>query len=209
MALTLPVAHGQLEAILQAPPEGKAPRFAAVVCHPHPLYGGTMHNKVVYHTAKALVGQGGAVVRFNFRGVGASTGRYDEGQGEREDARAALDWLEGQFPSLPLWMAGFSFGAYVGVPVGCGDARVRAVLALGFPVRLMKVGPPPACQKPFAVIQGGRDEFGPLDELEATLAGWPSPVVLRVVDGADHFFTGRIDELRATVAEVVAPWLPE
>src|SRR5258708_31867953 len=120
--LAIPVAHGQLEAILKAP---ASPVAAAVVCHPHPLGGGTMNNNVVYRAAKALHEAGLAVLRFNFRGVGASTGRYDGGAGEEEDALAALDLLAQLHPRLPLWMAGFSFGARVGLSVGARDVRVE------------------------------------------------------------------------------------
>src|SRR5579862_2867810 len=104
----VPVAHGQLEAIVREPPE---PVAAAVVCHPHPRGGGTMNNNVVYRLAKALVEGGVATLRFNFRGVGASTGTYDEGRGEEDDARAALAFLRARHPAVPLWIAGFSFGA--------------------------------------------------------------------------------------------------
>src|SRR5262245_9615621 len=120
MTLFLPAPHGQLEALLSVPAE--APRFSALICHPHPLYGGTLHNKVVYHSGKALSALGGVVLRFNFRGVGSSTGRYDEGRGETEDVRAALDYLC-EHHSGPYLLAGFSFGSWVGVPVGCADPR--------------------------------------------------------------------------------------
>jgi alpha/beta superfamily hydrolase len=119
--IDLPVAHGALEAILK---ESATPFAAVVVCHPHPVHGGTMNNNVVYRVAKALTDAGASVLRFNFRGVGRSTGAYDNGVGEEDDARAALDFLAERAPGIPLWMAGFSFGARVGLTVGDADARV-------------------------------------------------------------------------------------
>src|ERR1700678_3050977 len=122
---------GRLEALLNAGAENAA--YAAVVCHPHPLFGGTLHNKVVFHTMKALNGFGFPVLRFNFRGAGLSQGEHDHGDGETEDIRTALDWLDHEF-HLPLIFAGFSFGAAVGLRVACPDARVRAMIGLGLPV---------------------------------------------------------------------------
>jgi alpha/beta superfamily hydrolase len=129
----IPVAHGQLEAILKEPP---APVAVAVICHPHPLGGGTMNNNVVYRAAKALGEAGVAVLRFNFRGVGASTGRHDQGVGEEDDAQAALDVLAARHPALPLWMAGFSFGARVGLTVGGRDPRVSKLLGIGLALKM-------------------------------------------------------------------------
>jgi len=143
--LNIPVDHGQLEAIIKEP---AAPVAAAVVCHPHPLGGGTMNNNVVYRAAKALGEAGLAVLRFNFRGVGASTGRYDGGAGEEEDALAALDLLAQRYPGLPLWMAGFSFGARVGLTVGARDPRVEKLLGIGLALRMFDYGFLNACEKP-------------------------------------------------------------
>src|SRR6478736_1897153 len=130
----LPVAHGQLEAILK---ESAQPFAAVVVCHPHPQGGGTMDNNVVYRVAKALYQAGASVLRFNFRGVGRSTGSYGGGVAEEEDARAALDFLEQRAPGVPLWMAGFSFGARVGLTVGARDDRVRKLLGVGLAMKLL------------------------------------------------------------------------
>src|SRR5215813_10459144 len=122
---------GRLEALLnQGAPDAT---HAALVCHPHPLYGGTLHNKVVFHAMKALSGFGFPVLRFNFRGTGLSEGEHDHGAGEVEDVRAALDWLDREF-DLPIVFAGFSFGAAVGLRAACPDERVRAVIGLGIPV---------------------------------------------------------------------------
>jgi alpha/beta superfamily hydrolase len=197
VTLLIPAPHGHLEALLQAP-TGAVPSFSALICHPHPQFGGTLHNKVVYHTAKALVGLGAAALRFNFRGVGASTGQYDEGRGEGDDVRTALDYLCETQPG-PYLLAGFSFGSWVGVPVGCTDPRVAAVLGLGLPVRLLESSPPPACDKPVGVIQGSRDTFGPLEPLREYLGKWPRPVELQVIEGADHFFGEHLEPLRAAV----------
>src|ERR1700751_2077586 len=123
--------EGRLEALLNTSAEDA--RYAVLVCHPHPLGGGTMHNKVVYHAMKAFQGLGLPVLRFNFRGTGLSEGQHDLGRGEQDDVRAALDWLEREF-HVPLLFAGFSFGSYVGVRVCCGDARVKGMVALGLPV---------------------------------------------------------------------------
>ncbi|MGB6899529.1 MAG: alpha/beta hydrolase [Candidatus Acidiferrum sp.] len=124
---------GKLEAILWSPSVGSPP-MAAVVCHPHPLFGGTMHNKVVYQAAKSLDALGLPVLRFNFRGTGLSEGKHDRGEGERGDVRAALDFLAGEFPNTPLLVCGFSFGCWVGLRVGCEDARVKLLIGLGAPV---------------------------------------------------------------------------
>jgi uncharacterized protein len=197
---------GRLEALLNA---GAAnPTHAAVVCHPHPLFGGTLHNKVVFHTMKALNSRGFPVLRFNFRGTGLSQGEHDYGNGEVEDVRAALEWLEGEY-HLPLLFAGFSFGAAVGSLAACADARVQAVIAVGMPVTpLVADSEVPhaytfdfleTCHKPKLFVSGGRDQFGPREKLEALMASVPQPKKLVVIEGADHFFEGRLRELRAAI----------
>jgi uncharacterized protein len=125
---------GRLEAILWKPLANAQSLMAAVVCHPHPLFGGTMHNKVVFQTAKSLDALGLPVLRFNFRGAGGSAGKHDHGNGEQDDVRAALDFMSSEFPDLPLLLAGFSFGCWVGLRVGCSDARVSEVIGIGTPV---------------------------------------------------------------------------
>ena len=198
--MKIPVSHGHLEALLKEP-EG-APRGAAVVCHPHPLYGGTMHTKAVYRAAQALNDAGLVALRFNFRGVGASTGSYEEGVGEQDDAWAALDWLEEAYPSLPIIAGGFSFGSMVGLSVGAEDERVVGLLGLGLPVErgeqydyafLATAG------KPVLVVQGENDEFGSGERVATVISGLGSHVTLVRVPGADHYFTDRLDELRAAV----------
>ena len=125
---------GRLEAILWKPQGVARPPMAVVLCHPHPLFGGTMHNKVIYQTAKSLDALGLAVLRFNFRGAGTSAGVHDRGRGEQGDVRAALDFLANEFPGVPLLLAGFSFGCWVGLRVGCEDKRVAELIGLGTPV---------------------------------------------------------------------------
>jgi len=193
---------GRLEALLWTS-SAPNPGFAALVCHPHPLYGGTMHNKVVYQAAKALHQRGAPVLRFNFRGAGHSEGEHDKGAGEQGDVRAALDYLAAEFPGKPIVLAGFSFGSSVGLRVGCQDARVSRLIALGLPVNNADASYLRECAKPKLFIQGGRDEFGSREKLEAVYATSPEPKKLVFIDGADHFFTDRLDE----ITPVIHDWL--
>jgi uncharacterized protein len=191
-AIEIPVAHGMLEGLLRLPDvavAGTAPPMAAVVCHPLPTGGGTMHNKVVFRVAQALGELGMPVLRFNFRGVGRSTGTFDQGRGEVEDVRAALDELARRYPGVALCLAGFSFGAKVGLPVGCADPRVRQLVGVGVPVSALKIDALAGCDKPKLIVQGAHDEYGPPAALEAWFAGLPEPKALAVVPEADHFFT--------------------
>jgi alpha/beta superfamily hydrolase len=197
----LPVAHGQLEAILK---ESPAPFAAAVVCHPHPIHGGTMNNNVVYRVAKALTDAGASALRFNFRGVGRSSGKYDDGVGEEEDARAALNFLARRYPGVPLWMAGFSFGARVGLTVGAADHRVDKLLGVGLALRLFDYGFLAASTKPKAIVQASEDEFGGRDAIAAAVEKMAEPKRLYVVDGATHLFPGHLDELETAAASAVA-----
>ena len=198
---------GRLEALVNEGAPGAT--HAALVCHPHPLYGGTLHNKVVFHTMKALNGFGFPVLRFNFRGVGLSEGEHAGGVGEADDVRTALDWLDQEF-HLPLVFAGFSFGAAVGLEPACADERVRAVIGVGIPVapvdeRAYDFDFLCSCSKPKLLVSGARDQFGPrarLQELENRLA---EPKRLVVIEGGDHFFEGRLRELR----EAIESWVRE
>jgi alpha/beta superfamily hydrolase len=189
---------GRLEALLwtSAVPD---PKFVAVVCHPHPLFGGTMHNKVVFQTAKALQQRGAAVLRFNFRGVEQSEGVHDHGQGEQDDVRSAIGYLAAEFPGRPILVAGFSFGSSVGLRVGCGDSRVAQLIGLGLPVDNLDMSFLRECQKPKLIIQGGNDQFGARASIEALFATLPEPKRLMIVEGADHFFTGLLDEVVAAI----------
>ena len=202
----VPGPAGRLEALLNT--GASHATHAAVVCHPHPLYGGTMHNKVVYHVMKALNHFGFPVLRFNFRGAGLSEGEHDFGAGEVEDARAALDWLHAEF-GLPMIFAGFSFGAAVGLKASCPDPRVVALLSVGTPIlvegRQYDYSFLSGCTKPKLLISGTRDEFAPPAALQALAASLPEPKQLALIDGADHFFGGHLDQLR----EEVVRWVRE
>jgi alpha/beta superfamily hydrolase len=190
---------GRLEAVLMHP-DGP-PVAAAVVCHAHPLHGGMMHFKPVFRAAKALQSARLAALRFNFRGVGRSTGSHDYGAGEQEDARAALFELERRFPGLPLVLGGFSFGATVALRVAARDPRVRAVLALGYPLlRAAETAPLAAVRPPRLFVQGEHDEFGPGEALRALVLPLAPPREIVIVPGADHYFTGRLEELHSAVA---------
>jgi alpha/beta superfamily hydrolase len=199
---------GRLEALLNAGTENAT--HAAVVCHPHPLFGGTLHNKVVFHTMKALNGFGFPVLRFNFRGAGLSDGEHDHGNGEVEDVRSALDWLAAEF-HLPIIFAGFSFGAAVGLRAACKDARVKALIGVGVPAipvaadteapRIYALDFLGECAKPKLFVSGARDQFAPLAQLEALVAAAAEPKKLVVIEGADHFFEGRLRELREAIED--------
>ncbi len=182
---------GRLEALLNT---GRADApYAALVCHPHPHGGGTMHNKVVYHTMKAFSSFGLPVLRFNFRSVGLSEGVHDEGYGEQEDVQAALDWMEENF-NLPIFFAGFSFGSNVGLRACCGDPRVKGLIGLGVPVRAegrdYTYGFLPKCAAPKLFISGDHDQYGPRDVMEGVFERAPEPKRLVWIAGADHFFQG-------------------
>jgi len=203
---------GRLEALLNA--GGENPTHAAVVAHPHPLFGGTLHNKVVFHTMKALNSFGFPVLRFNFRGAGLSHGEHDQGRGEVHDVRAALDWMDAAY-HLPLIFAGFSFGAAVGLRAACADSRVVAAIGVGLPVTpVAEASEEPRvyaldflrdCPKPKLLVSGARDKFGPRSKLEALVAELPEPKKLVMIEGADHFFEGRLHELR----NAIEVWLKE
>jgi uncharacterized protein len=194
---------GKLESILWTTSAADPP-FAALVCHPHPLFGGTLHNKVVYQAAKALHNLGAPVLRFNFRGAGLSEGTHDNGRGEQEDVRAALDYLSREFPGKPILLAGFSFGSYVGLRVGCADLRVTQMIGLGLPVNNVDMAYLRECAKPKLIVQGGKDQFGSRANIEALFATLPEPKRLVIVDGADHFFAGKLQQASTAITEWVA-----
>jgi alpha/beta superfamily hydrolase len=195
---------GRLEALLMLP-EGE-PAATAVLCHAHPLHGGMMHFKVVFRAAKALQQQGLAVLRFNFRGVGRSEGEHDQGRGEQDDARAAMDALEKRLPGRPLVLGGFSFGAAVASWVGAKDSRVRALVALGFPFRLVTdVSFLAEVRTPRLFVQGENDEFGGEAPIRALVESLPEPKKLVVIEGSDHYFTGHLDALQREIALWAAP----
>ena len=200
--LFIPVAHGQLEAILKEPRQGE-PKGVALVLHPHPLGGGTMHNKVVFRVAAALNDAGLTVLRINFRGVGQSTGVHDEGRGEREDVRAGLDYLSQQYPGLRITVCGFSFGCRVGLEVGIQDPRVSFLIGIGTPLDKYDFSFVAQSRKPLLLVHGEHDEFGDVEQLRALVAELePSvPVQLVVIPGAGHFFEGHLDELKRAITD--------
>jgi alpha/beta superfamily hydrolase len=200
---------GRIEAILNRPPADGPPQAAAVICHAHPLHGGMMHFKVIFRAAKALQSKGLAVLRFNFRGVGRSEGSHDGGVGEQGDARAALSEMERRFPGVPLVLGGFSFGSAMAAKVALTEARVKAVLVLGFPItRVESTADLAQVRQPRLFVQGSDDEFGPGPAIRRLVASLPQPRRLEVVEGADHFFTGRLDDLQAPIEDWAStrPW---
>ncbi|MGH9871324.1 MAG: alpha/beta hydrolase [Pyrinomonadaceae bacterium] len=203
--LFIPAAHGQLEAILKEPPGG-ARRGVALVLHPHPLGGGTMHNKVVFRAASALNDAGLIALRINFRGVGQSTGVHDEGRGELEDVRAGLEYLAKTFPGQPITLCGFSFGSRVGLEVGLRDNRVPQMISIGTPVDKYDFDFLQSCRKPILFVHGDQDEFGSvprLQELVDAIESHNANVELNIIKGADHFFEGHLNELK----QVITDWV--
>jgi uncharacterized protein len=192
---------GRLEAILWKP--AMPPRLAALICHPHPLFGGTMHNKVVYQAAKSLDALGLPVLRFNFRGAGLSGGTHDQGRGEQKDVRAALDFLAAESPGVPLLLAGFSFGCWVGLRVGCADDRVERLIGLGTPVNNSDFSYLRTCEKPKLFVHGAQDEFGDIGKVEGLIESLPGENHLVVVAEANHFFVGKLDQ----VDEAIRTWM--
>jgi alpha/beta superfamily hydrolase len=199
---------GRLEALLWNSPQPDPP-LVAVVCHPHPLYGGTMHNKVVFRVAKTLARLGLPALRFNFRGTGMSRGTHDYGRGEADDVGTAVSFLAEQFPGQPQLLAGFSFGAWVGLQVGCADARVAELVGLGLPANDTDFSFLHTCAKPKLLLQGARDQYGARETLEALVADvrepQSQPTTLVFVPDADHFFTGKL----AQVDRALEAWLRE
>ena len=187
---------GRLEALLN--PGAERPPAAVLLCHPHPLFGGTLHNKVVYHAMKVFTEAGLPVLRFNFRGAGRSEGQHDFGLGEQDDFRAGLDWLAREYP-LPVLAAGFSFGAHIALRAGCNDPRVAALVSLGTPIeageRAYTYEFLNACAKPKLFLSGAADVFGPVAQVEAALSGVPAGQLVWIPD-ADHFFVGKLDQMQ-------------
>jgi uncharacterized protein len=200
--LFIPVEHGQLEAILKEPRQD-TPIGVALVLHPHPLGGGTMHNKVVFRAAAALNDAGLTTLRINFRGVGQSTGEHDEGRGEQDDARAGLDYLSQHYPERRMLLCGFSFGARVGLHVGIIDSRVSYLIGIGTPLSKYDFGFLSLCRKPLLLVHGEQDEFGDVQRVRELVARVEenTPVRLVVVPDTGHFFDGHLDELRRAITD--------
>jgi alpha/beta superfamily hydrolase len=206
--LFIPVAHGQLEAILKESRESPR-KGVALVAHPHPLGGGTMHNKVVFRAAAALNEAGLTTLRFNFRGVGQSSGVHDSGVGEVDDVKDALDYVVQQYPDDDLTLCGFSFGALMGMKVGSTDDRVKRLISIGTPVNKYGFGFLEQARKPLLFVHGERDEFGQVEELR-TLADRLArnfPVKLVVVPNTGHFFDDHLDELKTAIFDWVTAQL--
>jgi alpha/beta superfamily hydrolase len=176
-------------------------RGAVVLCHPHPVYGGTMDNKVVYGAAKAAARAGFAALRFNFRGVGGSTGVYDQGAGEQRDVSAVIDWMEGEYVQKPLCVLGYSFGAWVGLQVGCRDPRILGLVGLGLPLDLYDFDYLVDYPRPSLYIIGTRDEFCSRDKLDGLSLRLHRSSTVEKIQGADHFFSGQIEEVETLIED--------
>ena len=200
---------GRLEALLDEP-TGRAPRAVAVFAHPHPQYGGTMHTKAVYQGAKGLARIGCAVLRFNFRGVGRSDGAFAAGPGEKEDFSAALDYMAAKYPGTPLWAAGFSFGSWVALEVGAADDRVSVLIGIAPPVATSVSGMDYefpntlASTKPKFFVQGEADEVCPLEGMWQFYGRLEEPKELVVIDGADHLFEGKTQEVGEALEDLLS-----
>ena len=181
-------------------------RAAAVLGHPHTEYGGTMHTKAVYQSAKALSRIGCAVLRFNFRGAGASAGSFAEGVGEREDFRAALEYMHERYPGAKLWTAGMSFGSYVALTVGADDPRVSTLVGIAPPLSRYDFEPVARSTKAKFFVQGERDELCPLTEMRQFYARCAEPKELVVIDGADHLFDGKVSEVADAIEDLLGDW---
>ena len=198
--LSLPGPAGPLEALWQER-EGLDPPIVAVVCHPHPLYGGTLNNKVVHRAAAALHALGAAVLRFNFRGAGQSAGRHDEGRGELEDARAALRCASERFPRARRWLAGFSFGSWIAARLAAGESGIEQLILIAPPVRTSSFSVLRECATPKLVIQGTADDVCAPEWLEAEYPRWSEPKRLVRVEGAGHFFDRHLAALGAAITD--------
>lgn len=202
---------GRLEALIDTP-EPASVRAAVVFAHPHPQYGGTMHTKVVYQGAKALTRIGCAVLRFNFRGVGASDGTFDRGEGEHADFRAALDYMSGHYPGVPLWSAGFSFGSWVALEVGAVDNRVSVLIGIAPPVVTSASGQNYAFEnvlestKPKFFVQGEADEVCSLEGMWQFYGRLHEPKELVVIDAADHLFEGKTQEVGEALEDLLVDY---
>jgi alpha/beta superfamily hydrolase len=195
---------GRLEALYR---ELQDPAGIAVICHPHPLGGGTLHNKVVFRAARGLENANIATLRFNFRGVGASSGKHEEGEGEQDDVMAAIEWAKRKHPGKKLFVGGFSFGAWVASRVACELPEVDAIFLIGTPVNKYDLGHLRRCQKPILFLHGTQDEHGDIEKLEK-LAQQVRNAETVIVSGADHFFSKQLDAvdetIRAWAEEVIA-----
>lgn len=185
--------------------DSPTPRAAVVFAHPHPQQGGTMHTKAVFQGAKGLTRIGCAVLRFNFRGVGASAGVFDQGVGEQADFRAALDYMHARYPAAPLWAAGFSFGSWIALETGAEDPRVSALIAIAPPVARdgYSFAKTLETTKPKFIVQGSLDELCPIKAMWAFYAKLKEPKELVVIDGASHLFEGHTKEVGEALEDLL------
>ena len=197
---------GRLEALLDEPATGTGVRAAVVLGHPHPQHGGTMHTKAVFQSAKALARIGCAVLRFNFRGAGTSAGAFDDGPGEMDDFRSALDFQRTRHPSSPLWVGGMSFGSWIAMTVGAEDPRVTALFGIALPVTRYDFEPVARSTKAKFFIHGERDEISPLKDVRAFYARCVEPKELVVIDAADHVFDGKVSEVADAIEDLLGDW---
>jgi uncharacterized protein len=197
----IPGPVGPLEVIFDKP-KGE-PRAVVVFAHPLPTQGGTMHTKVVFQAAKAFADIGCLVLRFNFRGVGRSAGAWDNGQGELDDYRAAVDYMAAAHPGLEIWAAGFSFGSYVALTVGGDDPRIGALIAIAPPVDRYDYGPALRAGKPVFIIHGERDELIPLKAVREFYARLQEPKELVEIDSATHLFEGQAGEVGDIIRDLL------
>jgi alpha/beta superfamily hydrolase len=194
---------GRLEALLDEP--DRSPKAAVVFGHPLPTHGGTMHTKAVYQGSKGLVRAGCAVLRFNFRGVGRSDGSFTGGPGEREDFMAALDYLAAKYPGVPLWTAGFSFGAWIALETGAADPRVSVLIGIAPPVTRegYDFSRTKTSTKPKFFVQGESDDVAPIQDMWAFYGALPEPKELVVIDAADHLFDGHTAEVGEALEDLL------
>lgn len=207
VALEVPGPVGRLEALMHERESGTH-ALTVLVLHPHPSYGGTMHNKVVHRVASTLHARGAAVLRFNYRGVGKSEGTFDHGRGELEDARAALAFLRDRHPAAPAWVAGFSFGAWIATRLVIAERAIERLIVVAPPVKRSDFSALETLVVPKLVIQGTADTVCPIDELEAAFPGWAEPKTLVQVEGATHFFDRRLAALDQALVEGLAAAMP-
>lgn len=199
--LFIPASHGQLEAILKEPTT--APKGVALVCHPHPLGQGTMHNKVVYRAAAGLLEAGLVTLRFNFRSVGNSSGAHDDGRGEKQDVTDALDYLSENYPNLETTLAGFSFGSRVGTEVALNDERIIRLISIGTPVDKYDFSYLKTCRKPILFVHGDSDEFGKVEKLKSLVAEVSENTDTKFVvfENCGHFFDKHLNELKDAIRD--------
>jgi alpha/beta superfamily hydrolase len=200
-SLMIPGPVGRLEALLEEPEDGE-PRAAALVCHPHPQHGGTMHTKVVHRTARGLRKAGAVVLRFHYRGVNLSEGSYDHGNGEIEDGRACLEYLRARYPQLPFCLAGFSFGSRIALKLALDYPQAEKVIAIGYPTKYPNAEYIADIAIPKVFLQSTHDEFGPQPDLEAMVAGLPGDNELIFIPSKDHFFVDALEAFEKAVIEI-------